>query len=76
LSVLSADGCELYFASRRIGGTYHLFRTQVVNWRHRRELRDEHADACACARGRLGGLVELRVEIVQMARNIRARRET
>jgi hypothetical protein len=29
--VLSADGCELYFASRRIGGTYHLFRTQVMN---------------------------------------------
>jgi hypothetical protein len=29
--MLSADGCELYFASRRIGGKYHLFRTQVVN---------------------------------------------
>jgi hypothetical protein len=29
--VLSADGCELYFASRRTGGAYHLFRTQVVN---------------------------------------------
>lgn len=28
--VLSADGCELYFASTRVGGKYHLFRAQVT----------------------------------------------
>jgi Tol biopolymer transport system component len=28
--MLSADGCELYFASRRLGGGYRLFRAQVT----------------------------------------------
>jgi hypothetical protein len=28
--MLSADGCELYFASNRGGGTYHVFRAQVA----------------------------------------------
>ena len=28
--VLSADGCELYFASRRAGSKYHLFRARVT----------------------------------------------
>ena len=28
--VLSADGCELYLASRRVGGKYHLFRARVT----------------------------------------------
>ena len=28
--MLSADGCELYFASTRTGGKYHLFRAQVA----------------------------------------------
>jgi len=28
--MLSADGCELYLASRRLGGGYHLFRAQVT----------------------------------------------
>jgi Tol biopolymer transport system component len=28
--VLSADGCELYFASTRVGGKHHLFRAQVT----------------------------------------------
>jgi Tol biopolymer transport system component len=28
--VLSADGCELYFASTRVGGKFHLFRARVV----------------------------------------------
>jgi hypothetical protein len=31
--VLSADGCELYFASTRVGGKYHLFRAQRTPWR-------------------------------------------
>jgi hypothetical protein len=29
--VLSADGCELYFASTRAGGNYHLFHARVAN---------------------------------------------
>lgn len=28
--VLSADGCELYFASRRAGSEFHLFRARVM----------------------------------------------
>jgi hypothetical protein len=29
--VLSADGCEVYFASTRAGGKYHLFHARVMN---------------------------------------------
>jgi Tol biopolymer transport system component len=29
--MLSDDGCELYFASTRVGGKYHLFHAQVTN---------------------------------------------
>jgi hypothetical protein len=29
--MLSADGCELYFASMRDGGKYQLFRATLVN---------------------------------------------
>jgi hypothetical protein len=28
--MLSGDGCTLYFASTRNGGTYHLFRAQII----------------------------------------------
>jgi Tol biopolymer transport system component len=28
--VLSADGCELYFASDRNGGKYHLFHAEIA----------------------------------------------
>jgi hypothetical protein len=28
--MLSADGCELYFASKRLGGGFHLFRAHVM----------------------------------------------
>src|SRR5262249_55138908 len=70
--VLSADGCELYFASRPIGGTYHLFRTQVVNERPHREP----STAIDRPAADTSVPVEPRVGIVRRARNIRARRET